>query len=189
MADKFNIYFTSIAQSLSANIPSSNKSFLDYMKSSLEGSFVLNPTTPHELISLSQSLKPTHSSGPDDIDPCVASSVVDLFSTPLALIINSSFTTGIVPSAIKQARATQILKNGAKTEMSNYRPISILPYFSKLFGSHVRHADYTITSIKWEYYTPTSMDFKPRLRYTTSLLKGEAVLGRKRNALNEKVGS
>ena len=76
------------------------------MKPSLQGSFVLNPTTPHELISLSQSLKPTHSSGPDDIDPCVASSVVDLFSTPLALIINSSFTTGIVSSAIKQASVT-----------------------------------------------------------------------------------
>ena len=57
MADKFNIYFTSIAQFLSANIPGSNKSFLDYMKPSLQGSFVLNPTTPHELISLSQSLK------------------------------------------------------------------------------------------------------------------------------------
>ena len=145
MADKFNIYFTSIAQSLSANIPSSNKSFLDYMKSSLQGSFVLNPTTPHEVISLSQSLKPTHSSGPDDIDPCVASSVVDLFSTSLALIINSSFTTGIVPSVIKQARVTPIFKNGAKTEMSNYRPISILPYFSKLFEKvmYVRLVDYT----------------------------------------------
>ena len=46
--------------------------------------------------------------------------------------------------AIKQARATPIFKNGAKTEMSNYRPISIISYFSKLFEKvmYVRLYDY-----------------------------------------------
>jgi len=38
-------------------------------------------------------------------------------------IINSSLRTGIVPSS---------LKTGQKDQLSNYRPISVLPFFSKI---------------------------------------------------------
>ena len=48
-------------------------------------------------------------------------------------MINCSFTTGIVPQAIKIAKVVPIYKKGERDDVTNYRPISILPYFSKFY--------------------------------------------------------
>jgi len=52
---------------------------------------------------------------------------------PLADIINCSLETGIVRDELKVAKVIPVYKAGAKNEFSNYRPISILPFFSKIF--------------------------------------------------------
>ena len=133
MAEKLNSYFSSIAQTLSDNIPQSHRTFESYLTPSLPDSFALSPTTPMEIISLNHSLKLTHSPGPDDINPNITSSVLNLLAIPISEIINSSFSTGIVPPALKMARVIPIFKQGNKSDPCNYRPISVLPYFSKLF--------------------------------------------------------
>jgi len=51
----------------------------------------------------------------------------------LAKIINLSFTTGFVPNMLKIAKVCHIYKNGYKTDITNYRPISVLPSFSKIY--------------------------------------------------------
>ena len=48
-------------------------------------------------------------------------------------IINRSLTTGVFPDSLKNARVTPIKKKGDKCNLSNYRPISLLPVFSKVF--------------------------------------------------------
>ena len=40
---------------------------------------------------------------------------------------------GIFPDGLKYAVFKPILKNGDKSDVSNYRPISLLPAFSKVF--------------------------------------------------------
>jgi hypothetical protein len=52
---------------------------------------------------------------------------------PISRIINKSFSTGIFPEKLKIAKICPIFKNGEKCLFSNYRPISILPSFSKIF--------------------------------------------------------
>ena len=52
---------------------------------------------------------------------------------PLAKMINSSFAIGKVPNKIKIAKVCPIHKDGPKDDFSNYRPISLLPSFSKIF--------------------------------------------------------
>ena len=42
-------------------------------------------------------------------------------------------SVGIFPDRLKYAVVKQILKNGDKSDVSNYRPISLLPAFSKVF--------------------------------------------------------
>jgi len=51
----------------------------------------------------------------------------------LAKIINLSFTTGFVPNrpVLKIAKVCPIYKNGDKTDINNYRPISVLPMAQK----------------------------------------------------------
>ena len=46
---------------------------------------------------------------------------------------NLSFTTGFVPNMLKIAKVCPIYKNGDKTDINNYRPISVLPSFSKIY--------------------------------------------------------
>ena len=51
---------------------------------------------------------------------------------PLAHIINTSLITGIVPSDFKRGKIIPIHKSGKKSDVDNYRPITILPVISKV---------------------------------------------------------
>ena len=132
MADKFNDYFTNIGRTLADRIPKADHSFRSYLKPSPLNSFVADLTTPHEVITLTASFHTTHSSALDDIDPTIASRVIPLVAAPLSDIINSSFSTGIVPSPLKMAKVIPIYKQGNTQDITNYRPISVLPFFSKV---------------------------------------------------------
>ena len=48
-------------------------------------------------------------------------------------MINDSFTDGIFPDSLKLARVIPIFKSGNKSDVDNYRAISILSIFSKIF--------------------------------------------------------
>lgn len=132
IAETLNNYFTGIAKNLSSKIPATINTFMNYMKPSPPNSFVANPTTPQELLEINSLLKTTHSPGPDLLDPSIISPNLSLITTPLVDIINCSLSTGIVPEGMKMSTVTPIFKQGTKTDPSNYRPISVLPFFSKL---------------------------------------------------------
>ena len=51
----------------------------------------------------------------------------------LSHIINLSLIQGIVPDDLKSARAVPLFKKNDKTEVGNYRPVSILSIISKVF--------------------------------------------------------
>jgi len=77
--------------------------------------------------------KNKRSSGQDEIVSWIAKTSIDTVAEPLAEIINCSLETGRVPDEIKIAKVIPAYKAGANNEFSNYRPISILPFFSKIF--------------------------------------------------------
>ena len=52
--------------------------------------------------------------------------------TPLMRIFNLLRSTGIFPDKLKIANVSPIFKNGEKDLLTNYRPISVLPCFSKI---------------------------------------------------------
>ena len=52
---------------------------------------------------------------------------------PLVTIINTWLSTGVFPESLKIAKVIPVFKADDPTLFSNYRPISILPAFSKLF--------------------------------------------------------
>ena len=59
-------------------------------------------------------------------------SVISCIISPLTSIINVSITTGAVPDEMKIARVIPLYKSGAHNVFTNYRPVSILPVFSKI---------------------------------------------------------
>jgi hypothetical protein len=53
--------------------------------------------------------------------------------SPLTYICNKSLSTGLFPTHFKYSQINPIFKKRSKTEMSNYRPISLLTSFTKVF--------------------------------------------------------
>lgn len=56
---------------------------------------------------------------------------IHCIAAPLTHIVNLSITHGVVPKEMKVARVVPIFKSGDQTLFTNYRPISVLPCFSK----------------------------------------------------------
>ena len=69
----------------------------------------------------------------------VLKSAIQYIAEPLCNIFNWSFTTGIFPAELKPAIVTPIFKNGDPHTINNYRPISILPAFSKILEKLVNN--------------------------------------------------
>ena len=51
----------------------------------------------------------------------------------LCLIFNTSITTGIFPEKWKCSKVVPVFKQGDRTNLDNYRPISIIPVVAKVF--------------------------------------------------------
>jgi Notch-like protein len=55
------------------------------------------------------------------------------FTGTIATLVNNSFMQGCFPEALKTARVVPIHKGGTKSDVANYRPISLLSTFSKIY--------------------------------------------------------
>ena len=136
VAENFNNYFTNIAEKLKLNnrLNSDNKStdHKIFLENPSANSIFINPTDPEEVKKTIDSLK-NKSTSDTKICALKAANKTPIISIILSDIINSSFETGVFPIQLKMAKVILIHKNGAKTEVSNYRPISLLSSFSKIF--------------------------------------------------------
>ena len=131
IAESFNKYFTQIGPKLAKDIGTSTKSFNEYIKKH-------DTTQPERVISVNElkdaffSLKINKSTGYDDISFNVVKKCFGVLHKPLLHIFNLSLQTGIFPDKLKIARVTPLFKGGENYELGNYRPISVLPCFSKI---------------------------------------------------------
>ena len=51
---------------------------------------------------------------------------------PITYLVNLTISTGLIPAEWKDARVTPIFKSGARNDVNNYRPISVLPPVSRI---------------------------------------------------------
>src|SRR5690606_23629189 len=85
------------------------------------------------------------STGIDEIDTRGIKCIAHCLMYPLVFIVNQAFYTGQFPDQLKIAKVLPIYKGkGDPNDFSNYRPIAILPVFSKIFERllHVRLYSY-----------------------------------------------
>ena len=123
-----------------SNIPYNARSFMNQPCSQ---SFFIRETTEIEVKDIIQNLK-NNSCGWDEVSSNVLKRCSECILKPLVYLLNLSLSQGIVPTECKIARVTPLYKGGDKTNMSNYRPISVLPVFSKILERimHVRLVNY-----------------------------------------------
>ena len=70
--------------------------------------------------------------GPSSIPISILKILKSELEGPLQVILNTSFLTGIVPDKFKLVGVIPVFKKGSQTNLSNYRPISLLSVFNKL---------------------------------------------------------
>ena len=70
--------------------------------------------------------------GHDELPPSIMKQLCNEYCIPLSYIINSSIIQGHFPEGLKLAKVIPILKADNEQNIQNYRPISVLPFFSKI---------------------------------------------------------
>ena len=132
IACAFNEYFCSIAENLASELPTPCVDPLFYVNRNITASLFLSPVDPIECRSIINSLKNVK----QDINyiPVYLFKIFsNYFTLELCNIINLSFSCGKFPDSLKIATTIPIFKKGDKNQIYNFRPISLLPFISKVF--------------------------------------------------------
>ena len=131
ISNMFNEYFINVANSITENIPKSQKSAVNYLRKNLYLNIFV-PVTHKEIEDIISILDSSKFIGPFSI-PINLLKILKLhISYPLTKLVNKSFLEGVLPSKLKISKVIPLLKQGDPNTTSNYRPISLLPIFSKL---------------------------------------------------------
>lgn len=141
IANKLNDFFTSVGQKISESMPANNLDPMANMRGDYPNSFFFQPVTPATIYSTILSLK-NKSTDLSSISVIALKHISSLISSPFAIIINKSLEAGIFPNSMKIAKIIPIPKPGDPCNINNYRPISILPVFSKIFEKIVHNQIY-----------------------------------------------
>ena len=96
-------------------------------------SFKFQEVTIQQILQILKSTKSTKAAGIDTIPARIVKDIAEEISAPLTFLINSSLSIGLFPTAEKTAKVTPLYKSGDRSNIDNYRPISVLNIISKTF--------------------------------------------------------
>ena len=133
IANIFNIFFVNVGRKTDKDIPQGSCCPTSFLNGNFPESMFLSPITSFEVESymyISQ-MDNNKSIGPCSIPVRLLKILKTHISPLLSSLINDSFLCGIFPNKLKLARVTPAFKKGSRKD--NYRPISVLSVFSKIF--------------------------------------------------------
>ena len=136
MANMLNNYFSEIGQKLAANIELTNSANIRNSTSFITQrctSFYLQPITESDILKHIRQLNPSKSTGPDGIPIKYIAMSALIIAPVLTRLYNSCISTGTYPRILKIGQIVPIHKSDAKDQCCNYRSISLLSSFSKIF--------------------------------------------------------
>ena len=93
---------------------------------------VIPEVTELEVAAIIRSL-PSKPSSIDDFSTEIIKNNAELIALPLKILFNESIRSGNFPNIFKHATVIPIHKKDSTAELTNYRPISLLNCFSKIF--------------------------------------------------------
>ena len=130
-----NSFFRSVGKDLAEKIDQVPNPLLagDYEISKNRAEFHFKTIDVQQIRDAFAKVKTAKSFGVDNISGYFLKLALPFIENSLALLFKTSTETSQFPDAWKVARVTPIYKDGARTEKSNYRPISVLPVISRLF--------------------------------------------------------
>jgi hypothetical protein len=113
-------------------------------------------------------LKSKKSSGPDEIPAYVVKGCRDVIAKPLCYIFNLALFSHTFPDRWKVAKVVPIFKSGCRENIENYRPISLINSFAKVFEILLFDQIYLCVKSK---INPQQHGFLPFKSSTTNLME------------------
>ena len=133
IANKFNVYFSTIAAKLQGKVYHAGHDFTKYLTDRNEKSFFIRPTDETEIIQIINNLNINKANGPYSIPKELIHLIKEIIAYPLSQLINHSFTSGVYFQKLKISKTMPFFKNkGNIMDCENYRPISLLSNINKI---------------------------------------------------------
>ena len=137
ISNAFNDYFSTVAKSLSDNIPNPSETYGCSPSTPIKNtcySFFLKPVTEVQMLQLYhlRNFNPSKSSGIQGILIKFIKPASILLALVLTKLFNIAIEQATFPTIFKTAEVVSVYKNGSKLNCSNYRPLSLLCPFFKL---------------------------------------------------------
>ena len=150
IANEFNTFFTSIAEDMNEQVANDDIMILStpnsdtYMEPRINSSIYLTECSAREVETI---IKNFDNGKASDIAVCVIKSLSPIISPILCEYYNTFLMKGTFPNILKTGKVTPIYKKGNSQLLENYRPISTLPIFGKIFEKiiYTRLYDYLIS--------------------------------------------
>ena len=129
IANEFNHFFTNIGPALADqnSCPVDPRSYVDDIMNTIVSSYVSCMDAKNTILSLKNS-----NSGFDELPASIAQQCKDNYVGPLTYILNMSLIEGIFPSELKLAKVVPTFKSGESDKVTNYKPLSVVSFFSKI---------------------------------------------------------
>jgi hypothetical protein len=161
IAEKFNEFFTGVAQKIADEIPPASMpdNFFNTPPNQPIFDYESAPVTSSEIVDVIKELKVQKTLDCNGLSTLLLSKHALTLSTPLKHVISLSLNTGIVPVQLKIAKVIPIFKSGDKQQLDNYRPISLLNVFSKIYERVVYNRLVTFLNIN-QLLSPYQFGFR-----------------------------
>ena len=135
IANEFNKYFVSLAGKMNDSVDEGLKlktitPFTEFLSRSNNCSIFLDDCSITELTDIIDNLENNKAS---DIPINIVKKSAHIIVPILVETFNHSIRRGIFPDTLKVGKITPIFKKGDAQQIENYRPISTLPIFGKIF--------------------------------------------------------
>jgi hypothetical protein len=185
-----NEHFTTIAGKIADEIHPTDRP-PDELLDEVEHQFIFELFTTQSLVEIVSKMPNKDSKDSDFLSNNFVKKIINEIAEPLSHVLNCSLNNGEVPIQLKTAKVIPIfkLKKALKDEHLNplfYRPISLLPIFSKILGKKVAenlmnflNASNILVENQYGYQKKKST-FHPIVhllnRISTSLNKGETAI-------------
>ena len=161
------LFFTNVGSLLASKItPPTNGSVYTTMGESNAHTMSLKPVSETELWNTLASCKNKQSTDIENLSMDIVKSTVSAIMKPFVHICNLSFSSGVFPDDMKIAKIIPLFKSGDESNFSNYRPVSLLPQFSKVLE---KLFDVRLTDFVEKYDVLSNSQYGFRKARSTSL--------------------
>ena len=137
ISQAMNEYFCNIGTDLQSKLSVTNISYEDFLPDRILPSFFICPITNDDILLEIRKMDPKKSAGADNIGPKVLKMCPEIFAKNLTKIFNHAIEMGEYPHELKLAKVIALFKKGNRQDPTNYRPISLLSIFNKIFEKHL----------------------------------------------------